>query len=497
MTGPPYHYVRIISIFFTYTGSYYPGRNRKMLFKKSRKLKQNKLVRFTVYRRLNLLYLALLLPRPVYLLMRLLRPFYEKRENFLNRTWRYGLLTFGGGLTPPKEMEAMRWGAKALRDSMARALKAQKKNEPVVWVEWILSAELIEAFDVASFNTETLNIFGNTYGEAYPPMLIAAAEEQGIPVENCSAVKLSVGSFLLKQIPDPTLFVAASHPCDSSISIYQALEYLTGAPTFSFDTPYWKDDESYRYFEENMWNCVDFLEEHLQKAIDWGKLKDVLERVNEINHYLGEICEMNRAVPCPGTMISLLYFWVIREVAIRQQEAVDLARGLYEVTRKRFDRGIGTVKNERIRIIMWFPPIGFFTYIFKWMEEEFGAVVVADFIGHISTFPIDTSRPETMIRGLAKTQMHLGMGRQCHGPSEFLTEELGRLIEEYSADCVLFMGHNGCKHGWAALKIIRDYLAERNMPALYLNLDIMDNRHTSEEELRDQIRTFFISNGWA
>ena len=184
-----------------------------MLFKKSRKLKQNKLVRFTVYRRLNLLYLALLLPRPVYLLMRLLRPFYEKRENFLNRTWRYGLLTFGGGLTPPKEMEAMRWGAKALRDSMARALKAQKKNEPVVWVEWILSAELIEAFDVASFNTETLNIFGNTYGEAYPPMLIAAAEEQGIPVENCSAVKLSVGSFLLKQIPDPTLIVAASHHC--------------------------------------------------------------------------------------------------------------------------------------------------------------------------------------------------------------------------------------------------------------------------------------------
>ena len=206
---------------------------------------------------------------------------------------------------------------------------------------------------------------------------------------------------------------------------------------------------------------------------------------------------MNRAIPCPGTMISLLFSWAIREVAIRSPQAVDMARGLYDVTRRRFKKGIGTVKDERIRIIMWFPPIGFFTYIFKWLEHEFGAVVVADFIGHISTVHIDTSEPGTMVRDLAKSQMHLGMGRQCHGPVEFLTEELGRLIEDYSADCVLFMGHNGCKHGWAALKIIKDYLKERNMPTLYLNLDIMDNRHTSEEELREQIQTFFVSNGWA
>ncbi len=464
---------------------------------KRKKLKKNKLLRFNIYHRLNLLYWVLRIPWPVYLMMRLFRPLYERKQNFLNKTWRYGLLTFGGGLTPPAEMKAMRMGAKALRDSMKEAIKAEKKGKHVVWVEWILNAEILEAFDVASFNTETLNLFGNTYGEEYPPMLIAEAEAQGVPVENCSAVKLSVGSYLMNQIPDPTLIIASSHPCDSSITIYQTLEYLTGAPTFSFDTPYWKDDDSYAYFEENMWNCISFLEEHTGKKIDWEKLKEVLERVNEINHYLGEVCEMNRAIPCPGTMISLLFSWAIREVAIRSPQAVDMARGLYDVTRRRFKKGIGTVKDERIRIIMWFPPIGFFTYIFKWLEHEFGAVVVADFIGHISTVHIDTSEPGTMVRDLAKSQMHLGMGRQCHGPVEFLTEELGRLIEDYSADCVLFMGHNGCKHGWAALKIIKDYLKERNMPTLYLNLDIMDNRHTSEEELREQIQTFFVSNGWA
>jgi len=463
----------------------------------SRKLKPYKLLKFNINRRLNLLYYMLIFPRLCYVLLFLARPFFEKKQNFFNRTWRYGILTFGGGLTQPKEMQAMRYGAKALRNSMKEALEAEKKGKPLVWVEWILNAEILEAFEAASFNTETLNLFGNTFGEEYPPMLIKEAEDYGIPIENCSAVKLSVGSYLLKQIPQPDLIIGASHPCDSSISVYQCLEYLTGAPSFTFDTPYWKDDDSYAYFEQNMWDCISFLEGHLGRKIDWNKLKEVLERANDVNYYLREICDMNRAIPCPGTMITLLFSWVIKEVAVRSPEAVTMAKGLYEATKKRFDKGKGVIKHEKVRIIKWFPPIGFFTYLYKWLENEFDAVVVADFIGHISTFHMDTSTPETMVRDLAKTQMHLGMGRQCHGPVEFLTLELEKLIEEYSADCIFFMGHNGCKHGWAVMKIIKDMLKKKGLPVLYLNLDIMDNRHTSEQELRDQITDFFREHGWA
>jgi len=467
-----------------------------MLFR-SKKLKPFELLKFNMNHRLNLLYFMLIFPRFTYIMMKIFRPFYVNKQNFLNKTWRYGLLTFGGGLTPPAEMQAMRYGAKALRDNMKEAIKAEKKGKPLVWVEWILTAEILEAFDVASFNPETLNLFGNTMGNEYPPMLIAEAEDQGVPVENCSAVKLSVGSLLLKQIPKPTHIIGATHPCDSSISVYQTLEYLTGAKSFSYDAPYWKDDASYEYFENNTWDLVDFLEKELNKKIDWNKLKEVLDRVNEINFYLKEICEMNRSTPCPGTMITLLYSWVIREVAIRSPLAVPMAKGLYEVTKKRFDKGQGVVKKENVRVLMWFPPIGFFTYIFKWMEHEFGAVMVADFIGHVSTVHMDTSSPETMIRDLSRAQLHLGMGRQCHGPVEFLTDELEKLIDDYSADCVIFSGHNGCKHGWAALKIIKDHLKKKGVPTLYLNIDIMDKRHLDEDGIKDEITDFFRSHGWA
>jgi len=468
-----------------------------MMFSRKKQLRSRELLKFNINHRLNLLYAALYVPRLLYFVLWILRPFYERNENWLNKTWRYGFLTIGGGIMHPAEMRAYRAGIKAVIDNFKTALAAERNNEPLAWVEWILNAEIIEAFDIASFNTESLNIFGNTMGSEYPPALIAEAESQGVPVENCSAVKLSVGSYFLKQIPEPTLIIAASHPCDSSISVYQILEYLTGVPTFAYDAPYWKDENSYDYFTKNTWDLIDFLEKQLDKKIDWEKLREVLERVNEINFYLREVCEMNRAVPCPGTMISLALTWVIREVAVRSPLAVSMAKGVYEATKYRFDKGVGVVKNERVRVLMWFPPIGFFTYIFKWMEHEFGAVVVADFIGHISTIHINTETPETMVHDLSRSQLHLGMGRQCHGPVEFIVDELEKMLEDYSADCVFFMGHNGCKHGWAALKIIKDFLKKKGMPALYLNLDIMDKRHTSEQEIKKEITDFFRSHGWA
>ena len=131
------------------------------------------------------------------------------------------------------------------------------------------------------------------------------------------------------------------------------------------------------------------------------------------------------------------------------------------------------------------------------MEKEFGAVIVADFIGQVATVQIDTSSKESMIRGLARTQTNLAMGRQCHGPVEYITDEMEWFFEAYQVDCMIFTGHQGCKHGWAAARIIQDICKKRGMPALYLSLDIMDQRYLNEQGIRDEITSFFKSHGWA
>ncbi len=465
------------------------GKNGKPL----REFHMLKLSRTLLY----LIYFLSKTPRLATVLLYLLRPLYVPvRETFLNKKFRYGLLTFGAGLLSPDVLKAYGYGARAIIDNINEVIRNAREGRPIVWVEWILNPEMLDAFDVTSFNSAILNVFGNAYGAEGPYSLIEEAEKFGVPVEYCSAMKLDMGAYITGQIPRPALTIAGSHPCDTNVSITQSFEYLLGVPSFIFDVPYWKDGYSYEYFEKQVWEQIDFLEKNLGRKIDWDRLRDMLERLNKFNYYLSEICEMQRATPCPGTHFNLLFAWVVRELNVRSPHAIKMTEALYRAVKKRYDRGKGVVKKEKIRVLLWFPPIAFFTYLFKWMEHEFGAVVVADFIGNVSTVQIDTSSKESMIRDFAVTQMHLAMGRQCHGPAEFITDEMVSYIDGYSVDCMIFTGHQGCKHGWAAAKIIQDTCKKKNLPALYLSIDIMDQRHLDEQGVRNQITEFFRSHGW-
>ena len=102
-----------------------------------------------------------------------------------------------------------------------------------------------------------------------------------------------------------------------------------------------------------------------------------------------------------------------------------------------------------------------------------------------------------MIRDLGKYQMYISMARQCHGPIEMITDELEKTIDDYSADCILLAGHAGCKHVWAAMKIVEDMCKRKGIPTMVLEIDIMDKRHTPETEIRRKISDFFRSHGWA
>ncbi|MFA5324425.1 MAG: 2-hydroxyacyl-CoA dehydratase family protein, partial [Smithella sp.] len=386
-------------------------------------------------------YCLTALPHFSYWAMKLTRPLYANGENFLNRKIRWAFLTLGGGILPPEEIKAYRYGVKAFVDNMDTSMNAEKNGKPIVWAEWILSSEIVGAFDAVAFNPETLNVFGNMSGQDVPALLMEEAESAGFATEYCSAIKLTAGAYMLGQSPQPTAILAGSHPCDTNVSAYQGIAHLTGAPVFYLDAPYWRDEDSFKYYEKNMWDMVAFLEKSLHQKINWDKLKRIVDNENKFNFYLHEICEMMRATPCPSTMITPLFAWVVRELAIGDPNATEMTRIMYEVVKDRFEKGKGVVKKENIRVLWWNPPIAFFTYIFKWMENEFGAVVVRDFLGDVQAQQVDTSSEKDMIRELSRNHLFLAMARQCHGPVEFITSELEKAIDEYSADCLIFAGH--------------------------------------------------------
>lgn len=441
-------------------------------------------------------YYILTVPTLAYWALKLARPLYVEKETFLNRLVRWSFLVIGGGTLPPEDLGAFRYGLKAFYDNIENASKAAETGRPVVWVEWVLSSEIINAFDAVPFLPEMVGVFGNMSGQAVPSLVVEEAESLGFAPENCSAIKITAGSFSLKQIPSPKLIVAGSHPCDSSVAAYQGIAHLTGAPVFYFDAPYWRNEDAFDYYEKNMWRLIDFLEKNLHRKMDWDKLKQVVENENRFNFYMQEICEMMRAIPSPASMATPIFAWMVREVCIGDANATEMARRMYEAVKNRYKKGIGIVKKEKLRVLWWNPTIAFLVHIFKWMEDEFGAVVVKDFIADVRMPQVDTSSQKTMIHDMARNHLYLAMARQCHGPVEFILSELGQTIEEYAPDCLIFTGHAGCKHGWGVIGIIKDYLKKRGMPSLFMNLDLFDQRHATEDDIKRWITEFFRSNGF-
>lgn len=385
----------------------------------------------------------------------------------------------------------------ALKKYLENSFRAVETGDPpVAWLEWCISTDLILAFEAQPMCTEGLVALLLLLDAESNIMINDIGEEAGVPVEYCSASKNAVGACLSGQLPPPRCIVTSSHPCDSIVSSYQSIEYLTGAPTFRLDTPFWDDERSVDYYAGEIRRLIAFLEEQFKRKLDYDRLREVLTEVNRTNELMMEINEMYRVKPCPGTIVSTVLEWVGRVIGIGTPEITEASRRLHHITRQNVEAGRGTIKNEKIRVIWFDVPIPFYPLV-VWMEETFGAVIVTDVTTYMDTPMIDTSTEDTMVRGLASSYMNLAMARQFHGPVEYYTRDLERICEEYNGDCFIFAGHQGCKHSHASLRILKEYMKKIDMPLLILSCDIFDRRVTHEDKLKAQIEEFFISNGLA
>jgi benzoyl-CoA reductase/2-hydroxyglutaryl-CoA dehydratase subunit BcrC/BadD/HgdB len=418
-------------------------------------------------------------------------------DNLLALHQRMGLELITAESMTPEVFAALNPGQVAFRKYVEGVIDCiENRTRPLVWIEWCLSQDLILAFDAQPMIPEAFVVLANPLGLEFNEKIIDIGEQNGVPVEYCSASRNAVGAYLARQLPDPACIVTVSHPCDSMVSSYQLLEYLTGAPTFRLDTPYYEDERSMDYYTEDIRRLIAFLEKHLDRKLDYDTLRGILAEVNKTNEYLMEINEMRRAKPCPGSIMPLIITWFFRELGLGTPYITEVARRLREITKKKFNEGKGAIKSEKIRVIWYDVPIAFYPVV-MWMEEKFGAVIVMDVVSYITQPPIDTSTPESMIRGIAAENMNLAMARQFHGPVDFFHRDMHRVCEDYDGDCFIFAGHAGCKHGWASTRLLKEYCKKRNMPLLILTSDIFDQRLTNLDQIKAQIEEFFLSNGLA
>lgn len=454
-------------------------------------MKQYELLEITL-KNWKMTYRLLQHPYLAYFLLRfIMHPMMFKEETNHNKLKRYGFLSLGGGLLSPGELKAAQYGLKPMLESIEGALNAAKGDKPVVWFDWAAPTAIIRAFDVDMIVPSIFNMLANYLGTDGSSLYAETAEMEGISPDMCSGNKIALGAYFLKQLPKPLAIVGVAHPCDSGKSQNQLFSYLEDAPCFMVDTIYGRDRESIDKNTQSTWDLIRFLEETTGRNMDWDKLKNIAQEINTFNHFFNELMEMHRMVPSPRMLITVPRVFKMRQNVVGSPDATKMMEELYFIAKKRMaDNLKKNAEKENIRVIMVLPPLAF-TELYMWMEKEFGAVVVSDYIGGTGYPEIDTSTEESLIRGITQENLHLGMTRQTHGPIEFTTDEVAEIIDNYSGDCLICFTHVACKQNLAAYKIIKDLCKKSGLPALFLDVDIFDKRLISENEIKEQIRSFF------
>jgi len=362
--------------------------------------------------------------------------------------------------------------------------------ERLVWYEELLTPEIPLAMGLTPFMTESLGLIFPLLDRNGAIPYVDRTENAGFPADMCSFIKTPLGQALAGELPRPRAILTTNSPCDSAMAGYVPLEKILGVPVFRLDHPFETTERSVEYYTRGLKKMIAFLQETTGRKMDFDRLAEICEERNRASEYLLEFRELMRNRPAPLGGLILTLSIIGHEVLGGTPVTTRFCKAIRDEALKRVQAGTGAVKDERIRVILWNPPFLVDGGLFQWMEETYGAVIVMDMLGYRSYSLIDTSSPETMLRGLAYDMMQGPMARHTRGPAKNYYEDILRLFREYEADMVLLASHQGCKNALALGGILREVFRARKIPHLDIQYDLVDPRITSPEAIRNKVSDF-------
>ncbi len=395
--------------------------------------------------------------------------------------------------------------AKLLRillGSKRRVVDCVENDKPFIAAYFCTAPELYSAMDLPWFM-----IMETPFLAASAPYLLddlQGAEEIGLGTDLCSAIRLPMYYIESGLMPVPSAVIGLLSPCDGTTMLQQVLQHNKAwkdVPLFSPDPPYTSDERAIKYFAEELWKMVSFIEEHTGHKMDVDRLREVCEESNKIYALWQEYNELRRAVPCPhGWEIGGAQAFAISQCFVAgDPRCTDWFRQLVECGEMRVKEGRGANDSvpERIRML-WFDimPYGWVFEFMPWLEQEWGAILVMDMFSNFPYSFIDTTSEESMFHDLAKRNlMDVPMIRQARGTAENFSSDIVRMVKDYKLDCVIWPGHMGHKDGAATAGIMRETCRGLGVPFLHIGLDLFDKRYTSVDEVKDRVSQFFTGMG--
>jgi len=127
-----------------------------------------------------------------------------------------------------------------------------------------------------------------------------------------------------------------------------------------------------------------------------------------------------------------------------------------------------------------------------WLERKYGAVTIKDgFCFRNREFFTKLDDKQDCIRIMSERMLSGSLAHAAGGSGEELLEAIEGIMGDFEPDVFMFLGNVGCRHAWAATKMVTDVLQEKyGLSMLLLDIDNTNRNYKSENEIKIAISEY-------
>ncbi|MEG2519214.1 MAG: 2-hydroxyacyl-CoA dehydratase family protein [Oscillospiraceae bacterium] len=378
------------------------------------------------------------------------------------------------------------------------ARDAEKNGQKLIAFGGPVPLEIMRAFNCVPFFLDCISTRIASQREVCARYIDET--EKYAPTSMCGIDKAQLGVFIKDELGIKVdAFVHATVPCDSARIAYPIIERVLDCPCYTFDCPFRHDEKGYAYLASQFDGFITFMEELTGLKWDaerYETFKGIMEESNKAYEYLVKIAELRKKTPCPLPGRTL----VLNELAACMCGAkplTDMLEAQLAMGTMLADMGMTSAAGgqEKYRVCLMQNMPWSDTGTLDWLEKTYGAIPIMDGFGHKDAiYYEDMDNWEAVKRVGAMKMLHAPMIHGATGPNEYWYDIIENMYADYNINVSIFMGHVGCKHTWAGSKIVTDMIQEKfGIPTLYVDLDAIDPRYKSANDLQAQLGEYMES----
>jgi bcr-type benzoyl-CoA reductase subunit B len=327
--------------------------------------------------------------------------------------------------------------------------------------------------------------------------LMEAAEAEGFSQDICAYARTDFGADLTQGgpaggLPAPHFLLCSTNICKTVIKWYEVVARKYQVPLFVVDTPFLHDGLSRELIDYTVRQFKDlerFLSEFLGRPFDRDRFLEVLSLARDATDYWKRTLYLAKAKPAPiNSLDSFIHLGPI--VTLRgSRECADYYKLLFEEVNLRGEQGIGSIPEERYRVLWDNLPVWFkMRRLEKFFAQRKCALVVntyANSWGGISDFldPGITDPYEVLAASYLNVYINFGFEERI--------KYLAKLIDEFSLTGFIMHSNRSCKpYSVGMYRLQEEVSLLTGKPGVVIEADQNDPRVYSDAQVETRLEAF-------